>query len=143
MRVVRTAVLAAVLAVAASAGPSAADTAGAAQEGEDRKEIARATAGDFRVVVTAEKLDDESGMPTAEVTVTGFLREDGSWRPIGTVPSEQTAFWHTVTGPDGLCEFAVADSPEPTAELRISFGPSLGCAPRETFHVDSGGLVRG
>ena len=144
MRVVRTAAIAAVLAVAASAGPSAADPAARqAPAGEDHKEIASATAGDFRVVVTADKDDDGSGMPPAEVSVTGFLREDGSWQEIGVVPLEETAFWNTVTGLDGLCEFSVADHPEPTAELRIRFGPSLGCAPMERFHVESGRLVRG
>ncbi|MEQ4204060.1 hypothetical protein ABN028_15770 [Actinopolymorpha sp. B17G11] len=108
------------------------------------KEIAAATAGEFRVAFIARKAD-ESAMPTATVEVAGFVRREGTWVSVGrrqVVPDKDAAwFWNTVTDPGGVCELSVADSPEPSAAVVLSYGPSAGCATTARFRIERGRLV--
>lgn len=134
-------VAAAVLALAAVSSSTAGSAA--ANAAAESQQIASGTAGDFRVVVTATKGDQNP--PTADVIVEGFQRKGDSWQSVGSEPvgSESSWFWPVVTGTGGICEFSVADAPEPATTIRVSISPSIGCAPAETFRVDDGKLVRG
>ena len=121
-------------------------SARAAAPGVAEKEIAAATAGEFRVAFTARKTD-ESAMPTATVEVAGFVREGETWVLVGrrpVVPEKGGAwFWNTVTDPGGVCELSVAEHPEPSAAVVLSYGPSAGCASGVRFRIERGRLVDG
>jgi hypothetical protein len=132
-------VAAAVLALAAvtssAAGPAAANAAPESQQ------IATGTVGDYRFVVTATKGDDNP--PTAAVVIEAFQRRGGTWQSLGSQPVGDELFWFVVTTKGGVCDFSVADAPQPTTTIKVNISQSIECGPAETFHVDNGTLVRG
>lgn len=132
-------VAAAVLALAVVSGPVMGPAAANAEP--ESQQIASGTAGDFRVVVTATKGDDNP--PTATVLVEGFQRSGDGWKSAGTMPVGDELFWFVVTTKGGVCDFSVADAPTQVMTIKLNLSPSLGCAPAETFRVANGTLVRG
>lgn len=110
------------------------------QEGapdSEPRQIAVATAGDFRVAVTATPGTDPD-MPTATARVTGYVRDGDTWRPVGRerLGDEQGWFWHTLTGAGAVCELAVGDEPDPHVTIRLLVSPSLGCGEPMRFGVE-------
>lgn len=111
----------------------------------ETRQIASATAGDFRVTFTASREpDDGSGEPpAATVDVEGSVRAKGAWVSVGTLPVKGTWFWFAVTDVGGVCQVSVGDFPRPYAVIGLSHGQSLGCAPTTSYHVENGRLVVG
>ena len=106
--------------------------AGASDDAPTRSAtLATLTTRDVRIAVVARRLDG-GGTPTAEVRV-GLSRRAGSgWRELRESRLGQTFFWHTVTGPRGVCRLAVDSGSSPSfapyITVRLLVSPSLGCS---------------
>jgi hypothetical protein len=122
--------LAALLAAYVSSSPAGSEAAAAS------KTIGAASTSDFRVVLTATRLDGGSA-PSARVTVTRSRKVGSSWLRTGATRLAGTYFWHTVTGPRAVCRLELRTTGGATASPRAVVGllqsPSLGCGPQAAF----------
>ncbi len=104
--------------------------------------IARTQLEDTRAVLTATRA--RGGTATVRLAV---LRRAGSgWRSLGTelVGERRAWFWNVVRGPTAICDFAVANTPRRSVDVRLLVSASIGCGTATRhFHVESGDLVPG
>lgn len=110
----------------------------------ETREVASATAGDFRVTFTATmRPDDGSGMPLAAMEVAGYARRSGRWMPLGSRPVPGPWFWNVVTDTGGVCDLTIGTRPRTRASITLNNGSSLGCGRTAAFHVEGRRLVSG
>jgi hypothetical protein len=125
--------LAALLAAYVSSSRAGGDSAAAAS-----RTIGTASTSDFRVVLTATKLDGGSA-PAAQVTVTTSRKVAGDWRRTGGGRLVGTYFWKTLIGPRAVCRLelrttgGVTESPRAVVQLLQT--PSLGCGPQVAYSL--------
>jgi hypothetical protein len=134
----RSVVVSFVVVAALVAGAHAAARGGEAST--TARTIASTSTSDFRVVVTAARLD-EGPAPSAALTATTFTRTENRWRRTGKHPLGGSYFWKTVTGPRAVCRLEIRTTGssaafKPRAIVQLLVTPSLGCGPAERVFVE-------
>jgi hypothetical protein len=123
--------------------------AGGEDAGLQRRTIATAVAGGFRVQVEALRVaGDDDGAPEALVRVSAFERRGGAWRRLGDpqpvlpAPDTDRFFWHVVRGAGALKGFSVSTGAPQRIELSVLITPSIGYSDVNRYVVRGGRLVR-
>jgi hypothetical protein len=106
----------------------------------DAKLVASAETRDVRVDVTAEKVGDVGGAPTAVVRVGIRTRVNGTRWSENSHRLKGPYFWHTVTGPRSLCRLDIRQTAarprfRPHVVVQLLRSPSLGCGPAHRFRL--------
>lgn len=101
--------------------------------------LGETTVGDFVLTLNADRVGSEKP-PTATVTLVATPIEGGEPTSQLTVGDAGGFFWHTVSGPDGVCGF-VAGSIVAGTEIGVSIllSPSIGCSDIYRFTLDETG----
>ena len=118
--------IAAVLAVSASA-----------QAAPTTRTVATVATLDQRAVVVAHKAS-AGRAPTAQVTVTTYVRAPGGWHHVADRRLDGPFFWNTVTASHAVCRLEVKTGGSPTAArqsltVQLLTSPSIGCGRAQTI----------
>jgi hypothetical protein len=114
----------------------------------ERRTIATAVSGGFRVQVDAVRVEGDEAAPEAMVRVSAFERRGGAWRRLGDpqpvlpAPDTDRFFWNVVTGAGALKGFSVSTAAPQRVELRVLITPSIGFSDLNRYVVRGGRLVR-
>ena len=134
-RVAATALVAfaALLVAYVSSSPAGSDT-----DAATAKTIGSASTSDFRVVLTATKLEGGAA-PAARVTVTTSRKAGSAWRRTGVRHLAGTYFWKTLTGPRAVCRLELRTTggatSSPRAVVQLLQTPSVGCGPQSVHSL--------
>jgi hypothetical protein len=99
-----------------------------------------------RVVVTAIKVSNDQGAPTATARLDVYRRTaGGDWRLLGRRVIGQTGgwFWDVLTGPGSVCGFNLGENPTLRLSVSLALSPSIGCSPAYRYHLQNGRLITG
>jgi hypothetical protein len=108
---------------------------------ESQVVIDEITFGDYRLTLTASRLDEEEP-PTATVSMRVTSKDDGEIIDEAVVGSPAGFFWFTLTGSDAVCEFKSELAPEGAeVSVQLLLSPSLGCSEQYRFGLSAGELT--
>ncbi len=99
-----------------------------------------------RVVVTATKVGNDQGAPTATARLDVYQRSaSGDWRLLGRRVIGQAGgwFWYVLTGPGSVCAFNLSENPTLRLSVSLAFSPSIGCSPAYRYHLQNDHLITG
>jgi hypothetical protein len=123
--------------------PEAGSASAPAAQAAHSREIAVATLGEFRVTVTATRVAEEGGIPTATVYLAAYRNADDTWERIDrqVVGRRGAWFWYPLTGGGAVCTLSTSDSQSHPTELSLLLSASTGCSESYRFQVRDGRLV--